>query len=195
MKRFSIVVNGIERKEYYEACRESGRRLYSLLGLCMILFCGAIALAVRNFSLRSLLWPVGLYVAFVVGYEVLTRLTYKGQLDVLDPPIEYEFHGGRWRMQRGDEVAEVEWKATPKLRRTKRCLFVYNDDVSGNLIPLRLLTTEQAAAIETWFKNSRANAKVYLKQKEKAERQKFRDEHQHLRFGRTGPAWGPRKRK
>ena len=195
MKKFSVTVRGIERKEYYDACQENGRRLYAILAASMIVICGAILLFTGNVTLGAILWPAGIYLAVVVGYTLVTRLSYRDQLAELDPPIEYEFHGGRWRMQRGEQVAEVEWKTTPKLRRTKRCLFLYNDDVSGNLVPLRLLTDAQAASIETWYKNSRPQAKAYFKKKNREERQKFRDEHPNLRLGRTGPAWGPWKRK
>lgn len=195
MKRFEITVRGIERKEYYDACQENGRRLYAILGASMVVICGAIILFTGDVTIASILWPAGIYLAIIAGYTLLTRLSYKDQLSALDPPIEYEFDGGRWRMRRGDQTAEIEWKATPKLRRTKRCLFLYNDEVSGNLIPLRLLTEGQAAAIETSFKNSRPQAKAYFKKKNREERQHFRDTHPGLRLGRSGPAWGPRKRK
>lgn len=193
--KFTLTVDGITRREYFEACRESARRLYLILAVCMVLICGAIILAKGSFRLGDVLGPAAVYVVVMGGYELLTRLSYKDQLSAIDPPVVYGFNGGRWTVENGGELIEIPWKATPKLRRTRSCLFLYNDGASGNLLPLRLMTEEQARAIETWFQNSRAMAKEYQKKQEKAEREKFRAEHPGLRLGRTGPAWGPWKRK
>ena len=96
---------------------------------------------------------------------------------------------------KGDVIAELAWKRTPALHRTRDCLFLYNDDTTSNLLPLRLLTDAQAKAVETWFGNSRAAYKEYQKKEDRQARQKFREDHPGLRLGRTGPAWGPWKRK
>ena len=195
MKKFRLVVSGIERKEYLAACHESGRRLYALLAVSMIAICGLIIVFTGNASPAAFLWPLGIYAAVVVFYELVTRVTYRDQLAVIDPPVEYEFHGGRWMVTKGEQTVEIEWKATPRLRKTGSCLFLYNDDTTSNLLPLRLMTDTQVKAIETWYKNSRTAYKEYRKKEDRAARQKFRDEHPGLRLGRTGPAWGPRKRK
>lgn len=195
MKTFTIEVDGIRRREYYEACRENGRRLHIILAGSMIVICGAILILKSSIRPADILGPAAIYAVVTAGYVLLTRLGYKDQLAVLDPPVVYSFNGGRWTADNGSVTAEIEWKATPRMRKTRSCLFLYNDGASGNLIPLRLLTDEQLAAIETWYRNSREQAKVWQKEQEKQERQKFRDTHPQLRFGRTGPAWGPWKRR
>ena len=195
MKKFSLSVDGIERREYYEACRESARRLYGLLAAAMLVICGAILLLKRSLGPADLIGPVVIYVLVMGGYELMTRLGYKDQLAVIDPPVIYDFNGGRWAVTTAGGTVEVEWKATARLRKTRSCLFLYNDDASSNLLPLRLMTEEQVSALETWYKNSRAAAKEYRKREEKLQREKFRAEHPGLRFGRTGPVWGPWKRK
>ena len=71
------------------------------------------------------------------------------------------------RLGIGGETVEIVWKATPKLHKTRPCLFLYNDGASSNLLPLRLMTDEQVQAIETWFQHTRAMAKDYRKKQEK----------------------------
>ena len=195
MKSFTLSVDGIERREYYEACRESARRMHVILAAAMILICGAILLLKSTIRAADFLGPVVIYVLVMGGYALLTRLNYKDQLAVIDPPVQYEFNGGRWTVNNGVETVEIEWKATPRLHRTRSCLFIYNDDTSGNLLPLRLMTDAQAKAVETWFRNSRAAYKKYRKKEDRLARQKFREEHPGLRLGRTGPVWGPWKNK
>lgn len=195
MKSFSVSVGGIERREYYEACRESARRLYVILAVSMLVICAAILILKGSVGPADILGPVAVYVVVMGGYTLLTRLNYRDQLAVIDPPVEYRFSGDRWTVTAGDETVEIEWQATPKLHRTRSCLFLYNDGASSNLLPLRLMTEEQIRAIESWFRDSRAAAKAYRKTQEKLERERFRAEHPGLRLGRTGPAWGPWKKK
>ena len=195
MESFTLTVEGIERREYYEACRESARRLYLILAVSMVIICGAIILAKQSFRWADVLGPAGVYVVIMGGYALLTRLSYKDQLAVLDTPVVYGFSAERWTVENGGETVKIAWKATPKLHKTRSCLFLYNDGASSSLLPLRLMTEEQVKALETWFADSRAEAKEYRKRQEKLEREKFRAEHPGLRLGRTGPAWGPWKRK
>lgn len=194
MKTFTVTVDGITRREYFEACRESARRLYIILAVSMVVICGAIILAKGRVGIGDFLGPAVVYVIVAGGYTLLTRLSYKDQLSVVDPPVEYSFNRGRWTVKNGAETVEIEWNATPKLRRTRSCLFLYNDGASSNLLPLRSMTAEQAEAIESCFENSREAYKAYRKETERAERKQFREDHPGLRLGRTGPAWGPWKR-
>ncbi len=195
MKQFSLVVGGIERREYLQACHESAKRFYILLALSMAAICGLIILFTGNAGTAAFVGPLAIYAAIVVLYEIVIRVSYKDQLAVVDPPAEYEFTGAGWRVRKGDVAAELEWKRTPVLHRTKDCLFLYNDETTSNLLPLRLMTDAQAKAIETWFANSRTAYKEYQKKEDRAARQKFREDHPNLRLGRTGPAWGPWKKK
>ena len=195
MKSFSLTVGGIERREYFAACHESAKRFYILLALSMFAICGLIILFTGNASPAAFLWPLAIYAAVVVFYEAVVHVSYKDQLAVIDPPVEYEFTGAGWTVRKGDVTAEIEWKHTPALHRTKTCLFLYNDDTTSNLLPLRLMTESQAKAVETWFNNSRAAYKAYQKKEDRAARKQFREDHPGLRLGRTGPAWGPWKKK
>lgn len=195
MKKFSLTVGGIQRKEYFAACHESAKRFYILLALSMLAICGLIILFSGNASPAAFLGPLAIYAAVVVFYEVVTHVSYKDQLAVIDPPVEYEFTGARWLVKKGDVTAEVEWKHTPLLHKTKTCLFLYNDDTTSNLLPLRLLTDSQVKAVETWYANSRTAYKEYQKKQDRIARDRFKEEHPGLRLGRTGPAWGPWKKK
>jgi len=195
MKQFSLVVDGIERREYLQACHESARRFYILLALSMAGICGLIILFTGNASTAAFVGPLAIYAAVVAFYEIVIRVSYKDQLSVIDPPVEYEFTGTGWRVRKGDVTAEIEWKKTPVLHRTRDCLFLYNDDTTSNLLPLRRMTDAQAKAVETWFRNSRAAYKEIRKKEDRLARKKFREDHPGLRLGRTGPAWGPWKNK
>ena len=195
MNSFHLKVDGITRKEYFQACRENGRRLYSTLAATMIVICGLIILFTGNARPAAFIGPLVIYGVIVVGYELLTRLSYKDQLAVIDPPVEYAFSVGRWTVKKGDQLVEIPWRETPRLRKTKTCLFIYNSDTVSNLLPRRLLTEEQIQSLETWFETSRPQAKEFQKQQDRKAREKFRQDHPGLRLGRTGPAWGPWKRR
>ena len=195
MNKFSLTVSGISRKEYFQACREAGRRMRIILALSMLAFCGLIVVFTGNASIASILGPVIIYVIVAGGYELLPRLTYKNELEVIDPPVEYDFNGARWSIKKGDVTADIDWKATPALRKTGSCLFLYNDETTSNLLPLRLLTDQQVNALETWFRHSREQYKLYRRKQDQNARNEFKKNHSHLRLGRTGPAWGPRKRR
>ena len=195
MKKFSLTVGGIERREYFAACHESAKRFYILLALSMAAICGLIILFSGNASPAAFLGPLAIYGAVVVVYEVVIHVSYKDQLAVIDPPVEYEFNGAGWTVTKGDVTVQIEWKHTPVLHRTKTSLFLYNDDTTSNLLPLRLMTDTQVKAVETWFSNSRTAYKAYQKKEDRAAREKFRADHPGLRLGRTGPAWGPWKNK
>lgn len=195
MKKFGLTVNGITRREYFAACRENGRRLYSTLAVTMIAICGLIIVFSGNVRPAAFIGPAAIYIIVVAGYEILTRVSYKDQLSVIDPPVEYTFETVKWTVTNGEQVVEIQWKATPRLRKTKDCIFIYNDEITSNLLPRRLLTDNQIKTLETWFQNSRRQAKEFQKKQDRLARQKFREEHPGLRLGRTGPAWGPWRRK
>ena len=195
MDRVSLIVDGIDRREYFQACRENAKRFYVLLAVVMVFFCGLIILLTGNASTAAFLGPVAVYAVVFVVYEIVIRVTYKDQLAVIDPPVEYEFTGEGWRARKGDVTAELTWERTPALHRTGNCLFLYNDETTSNLLPLRRMTDDEANALETWFRDSRAAFKEYRKEEDRAARERFREDNPQLRFGRTGPAWGPWKRK
>ena len=195
MKQFSLVVGGIDRKEYFQACRENGRRLYILLALSMIVICGLIILFTGNASPAAFLGPLIIYIVVAGAYALLPRVTYKDQLAVIDPPVEYTFTGAGWTAKKGEQINEFLWKATPKLHVTDLCVFLYNDETTCNLLPRRLMSESQVKALETWFRNSRTQAKEYEKKQNRLARQKFREDHPGLKLGRSGPAWGPWRRR
>ena len=195
MKKFGLTVDGITRKEYFRACRESGKRLYVTLAVTMLAICGLIILFSGNTRPAAFIGPLVIYVAIVAGYEILTHVGYKDQLAVIDPPVVYTFETVKWTVTKGEETVEIPWKATPRLRKTKDCIFIYNDETTSNLLPRRLLTEGQVQALEAWFRASRRQAKEYQKKQDRLARQQFKDTHPGLRLGRTGPAWGPWSRK
>ena len=192
MDSFIITVTGITRREYLQACRENAKRLYLILAATMVIICGAIMLATGNISAAAFVGPVLVLLMAVGAYELMRRLNYKGQLEQFDP-VEYHFDRSRWQVKIGQKEVQVDWRGTVKLRKTKDCLFLYNDSASSNLIPLRLLTLEQEQWIFQWYQNTRKLARQYEREQMRQERAKFRQDHQNLRLDRSGPAWGPLK--
>ncbi len=194
MEHFTLTVTGITKEEYQQACQINNRRAYVILAAAMVVICGIIILATGNASPAAILGPVAIFVICVVAMELLTRLNYKGQLENVDPVV-YEFGPLGWRVTSNGQAVEVDWRATPKLKKSKDCLFVYNTEASSNLLPRRLLLPEQEAQLSRWFQDSRLIAKEYEKKQLRKEREEFKKNHPGLRLGRTGPAWGPWRRK
>ena len=194
MREFSVSVAGITDQEYYQACRVNNGRIYGILAVAMVVICGIIILATGNASAAAFLGPLVLYVIFVVVVELFCRFGYKGQLAHVDPVV-YRFSPEGWSVTANRQTNTFEWKATVKLKKTKDCLFVFNEGASGNLLPKRLMTADEMRQIETWFKDSRKASKDYEKEQTQKDREKFREEHQDLKFGNRGPSWGPWKKK
>ena len=107
MKKFTLTVNGITRQEYFAACRENGKRLYSTLAVTMLVICGLIVVFSGNASPAAFIGPLVIYVVIVAGYEILTRVNYKDQLSVIDPPVEYAFETVKWTVTKGEQTVEI----------------------------------------------------------------------------------------
>lgn len=195
MNRFEVKVTGIERKEYFQACRLNATRLYKILGVTMVLFCSAIIAFTDNYSPKAIIWPIVIYVLCVAGWEILYRASYKGQLENLEEPVCYDITPKEWKVQNGQTTNTVNWKGTVKLKKTSLCYFLYDNDASSNLLPRRLLDGQKEELLEKWFQESRQEAKAYQKKQLRKERQEFRDSHPGLRLGRSGPMWGPFRRR
>ena len=195
MESFTLTVRGIERNEYYQACREMNRRTYAILAAAMVVICGAIVLATGNVRPAAFFGPAVVYVIAMAAAELMPRLGYKDQLASLDQPVTYEFTADGWSVTAGDTARSFRWCETPRLHETRDCVFIYNDGASGNLLPRRLLTDGQIKAVRERFDASRTEAKAFRREKERREREEFRNSHPGLRLGRTGPLWGPWKRR
>ena len=194
-ERIRIEVTGIRREEYYQACQVNARRLYILMAAAMAVICGAILLAMEAPTIRAVIAPVIIYVVVVAAWEIIYRVSYKGQLENLENAVCYEFYPAGWTVTTGDQRVDIDWRATTKYQKTKNCIFVYNEGASGNLLPRRLLTPEQEEQIYSWYKATRIIAKDYQRAEERKRRREYKDTHKGLRFGSTGPAWGPFRRR
>lgn len=192
--KFELTVTGITRQEYLQASGQNAKRAYRILAVSMLVLCGVIMLATQNVTLKAILWPVGIFAAVVIVWEVLVRVTYKGQLEECDPVV-YQFDPLRWTVTAKGKAVEVDWRGTTKLRKTHDCIFLYNDDASCNLLPRRLMTTEQEGQLLAWFQGTRALAREYQHVQDRKARAAYRAEHQSLRDRRRGPAWGPMSKK
>lgn len=191
---FTLTVTGVTREEYLQGSTESARRAYRLMAGAAVIICILIEAAAKSFTLKGVFWPLGIYVAGVLAWNVLVRVNYKGQLDSIDP-VTYEFDAQGWSVTVGESRTEVAWARTPMLRRTKDCIFVYNSGTTSNMLPRRLLTPEREQQLFDWFQASRAQAKAYQKEQEKKDREEFCKEYQSVRITGRGPAWGPFRRK
>ena len=194
MDHFDFTLTGITKTEYHQACHLNNRRSYGILVFAMVIICGVIILATGNASAAAFLGPLIIFVVFVVGMEVLTRFGYKDQLASIDPVV-YHFSPVGWEVTANNQTVGVEWRATVKMKNSRDCIFLYNDDASSNLLPKRLMTAEQMDQIRSWYKDSRILSKDYQEKEMRKERAEWKKNHEHLRFGNTGPAWGPWKRK
>lgn len=193
MNDFSITVTGVTKAEYFQACRVTVKRLYNTLAVLMVIICAVIILATGNATPAAFLGPLAIYLIVVGFCEIGPRVNYKGQLETITP-ITYSFGALGWQAQmEGQEANRFKWEATPKMIKTKSCLFLYNSDTSSNLLPTRLLTAEQVSQINSWYKSSRELSKEYEKKKMRKERKEFKENHKGSIFTQRGPAWGPRK--
>ena len=189
-EEFELTVTGITNKEYFQACRENANRLYRILAISMVVICGAIVIASGTISVKAIAGPLIVFVIAVCAWEVLVRVTYKGQLAKVGPVV-YTFNSLGWSATTEDKTVKVDWRGTTKLHKTRDCIFIYNSAASGNLLPRRLLSSEQEEQLVCWFRNTRLLAKDFQKAEDRKARQKFKEEHESLRYGRRGPSWGP----
>lgn len=193
-EKFDLTVTGITNKEYFQACRENAKRLYRILAVSMIVICGAIILASGTVSVKAIVGPLVVFAIAVCAWEIMVRVTYKGQLSEVGPVV-YTFDPLGWSVTNEGKTVEVDWRGTTKLHKTRDCIFIYNSDASGNLLPRRSLTPEQEEQLFCWFRNTRLLAKEFQRDEDRKARRKFKEEHEAMRFGRRGPSWGPFSRK
>ena len=193
-KEFTIEVNGITRDEYITASHENFRRLYTMLPICMVLICGVIVLATKNYSLKSIAWPFVIYFIVIIAAEIIIRRGYHDELSSFGPII-YSFSDTGWSVTAGDEKHCFNWEQTPTIRLKKNALFLYSDEVNSNLIPTRLLKSDEIETIKTRFASSRDKAKIYQKNLYHQEAQNFKNRHKNDTFMGRGPAWGPFKKR
>lgn len=181
MNEIKITVNGIEKKEYIQATQLMLKRVFLILGTVMLVFCAIIIFAMDDFTLKAVLGPVAIYAVIVALCEAFLILGYKGQLETVNP-VEYTISEKEWQIETAEEIIIIPWECTPKMVKTKDGVFLYNDEVSSNIIPKRLLTKENINDIENWYKASRASYKKYDKEKTADEKIKFREEHRWIQF-------------
>ncbi len=186
-EKFDLTVTGITKEEYFQACRENAKRLYRILAVSMLVICGVIILASGTVSARAIIGPLVVFVIVVCAWEVLVRVTYKGQLAEVSPVV-YTFTPLGWSVITEGKTVEVDWRGTTRLHKTHDCVFIYNSEASGNLLPRRLLSPEQEEQLLCWFKNTRLLAKEFQRDEERKARRNFKEEHESLRQGRRGPS-------
>ena len=152
---FEIKVDGIERKEYIAACHEYVKKYLILLVILTLIFCFVVQLLSSEWSIRSVLGPLVVLLLVVIGYEVVIRATYKGQLENTDPAV-YRFSDMQWSVTKGDYSETHRWEDTPKLSAHSGCIFLYADETRSSLLPERLMSSEQISILKQWFQESRA---------------------------------------
>jgi len=181
MKEIKVTVSGIEKKEYIQATQLMLKRVFIILGTAMLVFCAVIIFAMNDFSVKSIVGPVAIYVLIVLVCEGFLILGYKGQLSSFGP-LEYTIDEKEWKIETAEEIIIIPWECTPKMIQTKDGVFLYNDDVSSNIIPKRLLRKEDIDTIKQWYKASRDAYKKYDKEQTSELRSTFRKEHRWIQF-------------
>lgn len=192
MEPFTIPVTSITKREYIQACRRLALRLYSTLAVAMVIICGCILITSSQITIFALLAPVAIYLAVILITEILMQVLYKGQLNQI-AELEYEFGPLQWAVIAQGERAEFKWSVTPKLVKTKDCLFLYNDVNRSSMVPRRLLTARQEEQILAWYQKARPLAKAKVAERQREERSRQKATAAERRRNWFGPAWGPLK--
>lgn len=154
MKEIKVTVNGINRKEYFDAFHQSAKRIYLILAAIVAAVTAVVVIATGNANLPAFLGPMMIYAALLVLLEIVVRRSYKDEMVKMEP-VCYTMDANGWSIQRGSEKAAFSWKDTPKVNFSRGCIFLYNSKTSSNMIPRRLLSVKEEQQIRIWLKASR----------------------------------------
>ncbi len=166
MGQFEVKVDGIRQNEFLQANHWLAARSYLIiLGLIVVMMI-SVVVTIGTAQVKNLWVFLVALVAVPLFYDFSFRRTYK-KGPFADMKMDYNIDALGWRVQIGEQNAMVAWANTSRVRKTADDLLLYTYKGKGqstsNLIPRRLLTEEQIAAIISWQRE----AKQKIKQKAK----------------------------
>ena len=174
MKEFSLTVDSMTKEEYLQAAHRYAARVYSLLAFFIVVICGIILIFMERITPGALLSPAVFFLLAVLFCETRFRMEYKKGMKEF-PAVTYAFDAKGWSADPGTGPIRFDWAQTPRMKETRDCFFVYNDDTSSNLIPKRLLGKAQTEALRRWYANSRSAAAAREKQQRSRRKAEIRE--------------------
>ncbi len=156
--QIQIQVTSMQKKEYIQLGFETVRRLLLPMLALVTLVVLAIALAIQDMSVRSLLPPYVLIALGVLAYYIMIALSWKDFL--ADTKFSYVIDDYAWQLTVGEETVQVKWSDTVRMTVRSRVILLYNEDNRSNLLPRRCVTPEQLAQLRQWFRDSRMDYKI-----------------------------------
>ena len=182
--QFDIQVNGVTKKEYVQAGSDTVRRMILPLMALVAAFTIIIALAVHNFSLKSLFLPFGVAAAFLLIMYAMVVLSWKNF--PADTQFSYLIDEDGWEITVGDDRANIDWSKTTRMTVRSHVVLLFNESNRSNMLPRRCLTDEQLAQMKQWFKESRKA----FKERQKEEDEQFRKDYRMKRIeARSNRKW------
>lgn len=178
--QFDIQINGVTRKEYIQAGTDTLRRMILPLLLLVIVFTFVIAMAVQNYSLKSLLLPFAVAFAFLLIMYIMVVASWKNF--PADTKYSYLIDEDGWEITVGRDSANIDWDKTSRMTVRSHVVLLFNEANRSNLIPRRCLTNEQLAQMQQWFKESRKD----FKNRQKEEDEQFRKDYRLKRIQERG---------
>lgn len=172
MEQFDIQIQSITKKEYVQAGTESIRRMtLPLLALVAVLTI-IIAMAIQDFSYRSIVPPFG--IALIVVFFLRFTVSRSWKNYPADTAYSFQFDQKGWRITVGEESVPVDWRDTYRMTVRRDVVLLYNESNRSNLLPRRCVSDAQLEQMRTWFKASRAEHKLRAKAEENRYREDYR---------------------
>ena len=154
-REITIAVHGIRYEEFASLRWRQFLRLFSA---AVLILAAAALLAVyrggREIPLAGSLVLILLVAAVLAVYRSSIRRTWRSSgLGTME--LSYSFDRDGWTVRRGTEQVRVLWSKTWRVRRDRRCLMLYPNRQSVNLVPLRSMTGEQTEQILAWVRGEK----------------------------------------
>lgn len=175
-KQYDIQVNGVTKKEYIQAGSDTVRRMVLPLLALVAVFTVVIALAVQNFSLKSLLLPFVVAFVFLLIMYIMVVASWKGF--PADTQFSYLIDSDGWEITVGEDRANIDWSQTTRMTVRSHVVLLFNESNRSNMLPRRCLTDEQLSQMKQWFKESRKA----FKDRQKEDDEKFRRDYRMNRI-------------
>ncbi len=162
---FKIEISAMTKQEYIQTATESIRRLIAPAFAVAAMITVAIAFAINDFSVRSIVPPFAILAVIIAVMWVLMASSWKSYPK--DTSFSYVIDDAGWELTVQGVSARVDWQDTQHLTIRRHVVLLYNESNRSNVIPRRALTQAQLAQIRAWYRDSRRMFKA---------RQRFKDQ-------------------
>ena len=170
--QYDIQIDGLTRREFIQAGSEFIRRIALPLFALVAVVTAVIAMAIGDFSLRSLLPPFLVAIAALVVLRL--SVVFSWRKFPADTRFSYLIDREGWQITVGDTSANVDWQDTARMTVRSHVVLLFNEDNRSNLLPRRCLTPEQLEQMRLWYRQSRSEYKARRKEKEQQFRRDYR---------------------